>query len=75
MDIKAAYLNGDLEEEIYMHQAKGLIQPGNKNKVYWLHKVLYGLKQAGCSWYQRIDAYLKSISFTWMQADSCIYYK
>ena len=46
MDVKTAFLNGDLEEEIYMDQPEGFTMPGNEHKVCKLLKFLYGLKQA-----------------------------
>ena len=46
MDVKIAFLNGELEEEIYMEQPKGFIAPGKEKKVCRLVKSLYGLKQA-----------------------------
>ena len=46
MDVKTAFLNGELEEEIYMEQPEGFIVPGQENKVCRLVKSLYGLKQA-----------------------------
>ena len=46
MDVKTAFLNDDLEEEIYMEQSEGFIVPGQEKKVCKLVKSLYGLKQA-----------------------------
>ena len=46
VDVKTIFLNGDLEEEIYMLQPEGYITPGQENKVFKLNKSLYGLKQA-----------------------------
>ena len=46
MDVKTAFLNGDLEEEIYMKQPEGFVIPGQEDKVCRLVKSLYGLKQA-----------------------------
>ena len=46
MDVKTAFLNGDLEEEIYMEQPEGFVVPGQERKVCKLVKSLYGLKQA-----------------------------
>ena len=46
MDVKTAFLNGDLEEEIYMDQPEGFVEPGQESKVCKLTESLYGLKQA-----------------------------
>ena len=46
MDVKIAFLNGELEEEIYIEQPEGFVVPGKENKVCKLIKLLYGLKQA-----------------------------
>jgi hypothetical protein len=46
MDVKTAFLNGELDEEIYMQQLDGFVAPGQENKVCRLRKYLYGLKQA-----------------------------
>jgi hypothetical protein len=75
MDVKAAYLNGDLEEEIYMSQPEGIVERKNEQKVCRLNKSIYGLKQAGRSWYQKIDTYLESIGLTRTSADNCVYFK
>ena len=51
MDVKSAFLNGYLEEEVYVEQTQGYAVPGQENKVYRLKKALYGLKQAPRAWY------------------------
>ncbi|CAM8943514.1 unnamed protein product [Rhodiola kirilowii] len=75
MDVKTTFLNGDLEEEIYMKQPKGFIMPGNENKVCKLIKSLYGLKQAPKQWHQKFDEVILSNGFKLNQADKCIYSK
>jgi hypothetical protein len=68
MDIKTTFLNGDLEEEIYMEQLKGFTQEG-EHLVCKLHKSLYGLKQSPRAWNQKLDVFLKSIKFVRSDAD------
>ena len=46
LDIKLAFLNGELKEDVYVDQPEGYIATGNEDEVYKLHKALYGLKQA-----------------------------
>eukprot|EP00253_Pinus_taeda_P017314 PITA_17314 len=58
MDVKSAFLNGVLKEEVYVEQPPGYEVGGQEHKVCKLKKVLYGLKQAPRAWYSRIDAYL-----------------
>ena len=58
MDVKSAFLNGVLKEEVYVEQPLGYEVAGQEHKVCKLKKALYGLKQAPRAWYNRIDAYL-----------------
>eukprot|EP00253_Pinus_taeda_P002116 PITA_02116 len=58
MDVKSAFLNGDLEEEVYIDQLDGFILGNDPNLVCRLKKALYGLKQAPRVWYYRLDKYL-----------------
>lgn len=55
MDVKTTFLNGDLQEEVYMQQAPGFAVPGQEHKVFKLHKALYGLHQAPRAWNQKLD--------------------
>lgn len=63
MDVKSAFLNGHLNEEVYVLQPPGFEMPGLEDKVCRLKKALYGLKQAPRAWYQRIDKFFKNIGF------------
>eukprot|EP00253_Pinus_taeda_P031507 PITA_31507 len=58
MDVKSTFLNGDLEEEVYIEQPDGFILGNDPNLVCRLKKALYGLKQAPRTWYYRLDKYL-----------------
>ncbi|GJR61422.1 zinc finger, CCHC-type containing protein [Tanacetum coccineum] len=75
MDVKTTFLNGELEEEVYMNQAQGFIMPGNENKVCKLIKSLYGLKQAPKQWHQKFDEVILSNGYLLNQADKCVYDK
>jgi hypothetical protein len=75
MDVKSAFLNGYLEEEIFVEQPEGFSVAGQENQVYQLKKALYGLKQAPRSWYSRIDAYLQNLGFTRSLSESTLYVK
>ena len=71
IDFATAFLNSDLEEEIYMHPPSGMnIEPG---KVLRLRKSLYGLKQSGRNWYQCLSKYLVEIGFKKLQSDRCVF--
>ena len=63
MDVKTAFLNGELDEDIYMVQPEEFLQPGNENFVCKLKKSLYGLKQSPRAWYQKIDTFFCSKRF------------
>ena len=75
MDVKSAFLNGFLEEEIYIEQPPGFIMPGKEHLVYRLRKALYGLKQAPRAWYARIDSYLVSLGFERSASEPTLYVK
>jgi hypothetical protein len=63
MDVKSVFLNGELEEEVYVKQPPGYIKEGEEHKVLKLHKALYGLRQAPRAWNIKLDRTLKSLGF------------
>jgi len=69
MDVKSAFLNGVLQEEVYVEQPKGFQDPHHPHHVYKLKKALYGLKQAPRAWYECLTTYLLGKGFTRGQAD------
>ncbi|KAL4032286.1 hypothetical protein IC575_005356 [Cucumis melo] len=70
MDVKTVFLNGDLEEEIYMTQSKGFKIHGQENKVCKLRKSLYGLKQAPKQWYEKFNNTLINSGFKVNSSDN-----
>ncbi|GKA25382.1 retrovirus-related pol polyprotein from transposon TNT 1-94 [Tanacetum coccineum] len=75
LDVKTAFLHGNLEEEIYMLQPEGFKQKGKENLVCRLNKSLYGLKQALRCWYKRFDSFIRSLEYNRLHADPCAYFK
>jgi hypothetical protein len=63
MDVKSAFLNGDLKEVVYVQQSPGFIDNNNSGKVLWLHKALYRLRQAPWAWNAKLDITLLSLGF------------
>ncbi|RDY09127.1 hypothetical protein CR513_06559, partial [Mucuna pruriens] len=73
LDVKYAFLNGPLEEEVYVNQSLGFVVKGKENKVYKLKKTLYGLKQAPKAWNKRIDGCLSQIDFKKCTSEHGVY--
>ena len=63
MDVKSAFLYGMLQEEVYVEQPKGFVDPYRPNDVYKFKRPLYGLKQAPRAWYDRLTAYFTKCGF------------
>ncbi|GJV75215.1 retrovirus-related pol polyprotein from transposon TNT 1-94 [Tanacetum coccineum] len=64
MDVKTAFLNGNLQEEVYVSQPDGFVDPVNHNHVYKLKEALYGLKKAPRAWYDMLSSFLLSQDFS-----------
>jgi hypothetical protein len=75
MDVKSTFLNGELEEEVYIEQPEGFQLSENTDYVCKLKKALYGLKQAPRAWYSRLDKYLQQAGFRKGSADNNLYIK
>jgi hypothetical protein len=74
IDVKTAFLNGELDEELYMEQPEGFVVPGHRLKVCRLRKAIYGLKQASRVWYLKLKTVLSLIGFDEMiTGDVCIF--
>ncbi|GJV21584.1 retrovirus-related pol polyprotein from transposon TNT 1-94 [Tanacetum coccineum] len=75
VDVKSAFLNGELKEEVYVNQPQGFEVEGKEEKVYKLKKDLYGLKQAPRAWYSQIDGYFKENGFDQSKSEPTLYVK
>ena len=75
MDIKSTFLNGYLEEEVYVEQPQGYEFPSQEHKLYMLKKELYGFTQDPRPWYSRIDSYLTENGFHRSESEPMLYTK
>lgn len=75
IDVKTTFLNGDLEEEVYMDQPEGFSTEGESQMVCKLKKSIYGLKQASRQWYIKFNTIITSFGFKENTVDRCIYQK
>ena len=73
MNVKIVFLNGIIEEEVYIEQPEGFEIFSNDSHVCILKRALYGLKQAPRAWYTRIDNYFTGLGFTKSEADENLY--
>ena len=73
MDVKSAFLNGMLQEEVYVEQPKGFVDPYRPDDVYKLKRALYGLKQAPRAWYNRLTTYLTEHEFKRGSTDTTLF--
>ncbi|KAL8103795.1 hypothetical protein AgCh_028119 [Apium graveolens] len=75
MDIKTAFLHGELEEEVYMDQLEGFVASGNERIVCKVIKSIYGLKQAPRDWHKKFDETVLPFSYKINESDECVYTK
>ncbi|KAF0934128.1 hypothetical protein E2562_022818 [Oryza meyeriana var. granulata] len=73
MDVKSAFLNGELAEEVYVQQPPGFAVDGQEHKVYRLPKALYGLRQAPRAWNVKLDDSLMSLGFQRSITEHAVY--
>lgn len=74
-DVKSAFLNGDLQEEVYVCQPPGFEDSRSSNKVLKLRKALYGFKQAPRAWYSKIDSFFQKQGFERNKHEPTLYVK
>ena len=73
MDVETAFLNGKLDEEIYMQQPEGYVKPGEEHLACKLEKSLYGLKQSSRCWNKAFKESVEKLGFTQASADPCVF--
>lgn len=75
LDMKSAFLHGELKEEVFVQQPEGFVKKGEEEKVYKLKKALYGLKQAPRAWYSKIEAYFAKEKFERCSSEHTLFTK
>ena len=75
MDVKSAFLNGYIEEEVYVKQSPSFEDHKYPNHVFKLNKALYGLKQAPKAWYERLSSFLLNNHFKRGKVDTTLFIK
>ncbi|CAM8944063.1 unnamed protein product [Rhodiola kirilowii] len=73
MDVKTAFLHGEIEEDLYMEQPEGFEQKGKENMVCKLNKSLYGLEQAPRQWYKKFENFMIDQGYTKLNSDHCVF--
>lgn len=75
LDVKSAFLNGEIQEEVYVTQPEGFVKEGKEHLVYKLVKALYGLRQAPRAWYTKLSKYLEKLGFVRCPYEHAVYTK
>ena len=73
MDVKTVFLNGVMDEDVYMEQPTGFVEVGKENLICKLNKSIYGLKQVSRQWYLKFDRIITQNGFKKNAVDRCIY--
>ena len=73
VDVKTAFLYGELDEELFMEQLEGFKKKGQEHKVFHLKKALYELKQAALQWWQALDKSMEAMGFKHLKSDSGVF--
>lgn len=73
LDVVMAYINGDLDEKIFMEQSEEFIEKGKENQVCLLKKSIYGLKQSGRQWFIKLDQALQNFELMLLETKKCFY--
>lgn len=75
LDVKAAFLHGYLDEEIYMEHQEGFIVTGREDFVCKMNKSIYGFKQVSRQWYKKFDFFMTDREYAMTDSDHCVYVK
>ena len=75
MDTKSTFLNGFLDEEVYIEQPEGFVDPNKRDMVCKLHKAWFGIKKARRDWHERLHNYLTQIGFQRTNDNNSLYVK
>ena len=73
-DVDSAFLQGEVDEELYLEKPEDFLCSSSENKVYKLKKSIYGLKQDSKAWNATLDNYLKTLVLKQPQFDLCVYF-
>lgn len=75
LDVKTAFLNGEIKEEVFVSQPEGYVQKGKEHMVYRLLKALYGLRRAPRAWYSKLNQCLENMGFVRCHYEHAVYSK
>jgi hypothetical protein len=73
MNVKSAFINGVIQEKVFVRQLSGFMNPKYPNRVYKISKALYGLKQASWAWYARLKTFLLEHGYVMESVDKTLF--